>query len=87
MNIFARYQDEISAILKALVADGRLPVNLDLGRFVVEPPRDAMHGDLATNAAMVYAKEAKEHFANPRLFAEAIAANLRAVAGIEAVDI
>ena len=87
MNIFAHYQDEISAILKALVADGRLPASLDFQRFVVEPPRDATHGDLATNAAMVYAKEAKAHFANPRLFAEAIAANLRAVSGIEAVEI
>lgn len=87
MNIFAHYQSEITNILKALIADGRLPETLDLERFVVEPPRDAAHGDLATNAAMVYAKEAKANFANPKLFAEAIAANLRAVSGVAAVEI
>ena len=34
------------------------PAGLDLSRVVVEPPRDARHGDMATNAAMVLAKEA-----------------------------
>ena len=49
-------------------ADG--PPGIDLSRVVVEPPRDAAHGDLATNAAMVLAKEAK---AKPRELAEQIA--------------
>jgi len=87
MNIFAEFQGHLADILRALIADGRLPQGLDLSRFAVEPPREASHGDLATNAAMVYAKEAKVHFASPRLFAEAIAANLQAVAGVESVDI
>ena len=87
MNIFAEFQDHLAVILRALIADGRLPQDLDLARFVVEPPRDASHGDLATNAAMVYAKEAKAHFANPRLFAEAISANLQAVPGVDKVEI
>ncbi|MEI8277074.1 MAG: hypothetical protein WCG00_13875, partial [Hyphomicrobiales bacterium] len=30
----------------------------DLSRIVVEPPRDPTHGDMATNAAMVLAKDA-----------------------------
>jgi arginyl-tRNA synthetase len=50
--------------------------NLDLARFVVEPPRDPAHGDLATNAAMVYAKEARGAFASPRQLATEIAAAL-----------
>eukprot|EP01037_Dinobryon_pediforme_P006361 gene6361-6428_t len=87
MNIFAEFQDHLAAILRALIADGRLPQDLDLARFAVEPPRDASHGDLATNAAMVYAKEAKAHFTNPRLFAEAISANLQAVSGVDKVEI
>ncbi len=87
MNIFAHFQEEISNILKTMIADGRLPEHLDLQRFVVEPPRDASKGDIATNAAMIYAADAKVHFANPRLFAEAIAANLRAVTGVEEVTV
>jgi arginyl-tRNA synthetase len=76
MNIFATFQERIAAHLRRIIADGRLPADLDLGRFVVEPPRDPTHGDLATNAAMVYAKEAKVAFANPRQLATEIAAVL-----------
>ncbi len=86
MNIFALYQSRIVTILEQLTAAGRLPEGLDFSRLVVEPPRDASHGDLATNAAMVFAKEAREHFASPRLLAQAIASALlsdRDVAGSE----
>jgi len=76
MNLFAEFHDHIAAILRRIVASGRLPDDLDLGRFVVEPPRDPSHGDLAANAAMVYAKEAKAAFANPRQLAVEIAAAL-----------
>jgi arginyl-tRNA synthetase len=51
---------------------------------VVEPPRDAAHGDMATNAAMVLAKEAR---AKPRDLAEVIAAKLRADDLIASVDV
>ncbi len=53
-----------------------MPEDLDLGRFVVKPPRDPTHGVLAVNAAMVYAKEAKASFANPRQLATELAARL-----------
>ena len=46
---------------------------LDLSRVVVEPPRDAAHGDLSTNAAMVIAKPART---NPRQLADLIVADL-----------
>ena len=59
MNIFSEFEARVGKILAAMVAEGRLPAMLDLGRFTVEPPRDPSHGDLATNAAMVYAKDAK----------------------------
>jgi len=53
-----------------------LPRDLDLGRFVVEPPREAAHGDLSTNAAMVYAREAKQAGSNSRALAERLVADL-----------
>ncbi|PNG24818.1 arginine--tRNA ligase [Methylocella silvestris] len=73
MNIYADFHHRIAAILETIVASGRLPAELDLNRFVVEPPRDPSHGDLAANAAMVYAKEAKASFSNPRQLASEIA--------------
>ncbi len=76
MNIYAEFHTRIAAHLKRIIASGRLPADLDLARFVVEPPRDAAHGDLAVNVAMVYAKEAKASFANPRQLATELAAML-----------
>ncbi len=74
-NIFAAILDRVRAASDALAADGVLPRGLDQSRIVVEPPRDAAHGDMATNAAMVLAKDAGQ---KPRDLAEAIAAKLRA---------
>jgi len=58
--------------------------NAELSRIVVEPPRDATHGDMATNAAMVLAKEAGK---KPRDLAENIAAKLRADDKLTSVDV
>jgi arginyl-tRNA synthetase len=76
MNIFAEFHGRIATILAKIAASGRLPADLDFARFVVEPPRDPGHGDIAANAAMVFAKEAKPAFANPRALAVEIAAAL-----------
>jgi arginyl-tRNA synthetase len=86
-NIYAEFHARVLAILTAMVAQGRLPADLDLTRFVVEPPRDATHGDLAVNAAMVYAKEAKPHFANPKLLAAEIATALAANADVDGIEV
>jgi arginyl-tRNA synthetase len=74
-NIFAAVLDKVRAAGDALVAEGVLPAGIDQSRVVVEPPREAAHGDMATNAAMVLAKDAGK---KPRELAEAIAAKLRA---------
>ncbi|SFL85530.1 arginine--tRNA ligase [Methylobacterium pseudosasicola] len=74
MNIFALFEARVREAVEALTRVGQLPEGLDLGRVVVEPPRDSTHGDLATNAALVLAKEAKT---NPKALAEALAAELR----------
>ena len=83
-NIFAAVLDKVRAANQALVADGVLPPGIDQSRIVVEPPREAAHGDLATNAAMVLAKDAGK---KPRDLAEAIAAKLRADALVAKVDV
>jgi arginyl-tRNA synthetase len=56
----------------------------DLSRIVVEPPRDPTHGDMATNAAMMLAKDAGK---KPRELAESIAEKLRAEPSVEKVDV
>jgi arginyl-tRNA synthetase len=66
MNLFETYSARVAAALAALAERGALPAGLDLGRVVVEPTKDPAHGDLATNAAMVLAKEAGT---NPRALA------------------
>jgi len=75
MNLFSDIRAVVIASLDAMVAEGTLPEGLDLANVAVEPPRDASHGDMATNAAMVLAKPAKK---NPREIADALAAKLMA---------
>ncbi|NVN86405.1 MAG: arginine--tRNA ligase [Rhodopseudomonas sp.] len=81
---FANVLARVHAVCAGLIAEGVLPAGIDLARVVVEPPKDASHGDMASNAAMVLAKEAK---AKPRDLAEKIAEKLRADELIAAVEI
>lgn len=78
-NLFADMLSRVHRVCGAV-----LPAGLDLSRVVVEPPKDASHGDMATNAAMVLAKDAK---AKPRDLAETIAAQLRKDELVAAVEI
>jgi len=75
MNLFADIRALVLDCLDQMVTDGTLPAGLATAAVSVEPPRDAAHGDMATNAAMVLAKPAKM---NPRVIAEALAAKLLA---------
>jgi arginyl-tRNA synthetase len=84
LHLFADVLARVRAICAALATDGDWPSGVDLSRVVVEPPRDPSHGDMATNAAMVLAKEAK---LKPRDLADAMAARLRADALVEKVDV
>ena len=83
-NIFAEILDRVHSANDALVAAGVLPEAIDKSRVTVEPPRDPSHGDIATNAAMVLAKDAGR---KPRDLAEAIAEKLRADGLIAKADI
>jgi arginyl-tRNA synthetase len=83
-NIFAELLARVRGATDALVTAGALPAGLDQSRVTVEPPRDPSHGDIATNAAMVLAKDAGK---KPRDLAEAIAEKLRADDLVASVDV
>ena len=84
MNVFTHFRSVVETVLSDLSASGALPDGLDLAHVAVEPPRDASHGDIATNAAMVLAKQARM---KPRDIAEAMATGLQAVKGVAKVEI
>jgi arginyl-tRNA synthetase len=83
-HLFAVVLARVHAVCAALASEGNWPAGIDFSRVVVEPPRDAAHGDMATNAAMVLAKEAET---KPRDLADRIAEKLRADDLITAVDV
>src|SRR5260370_33183040 len=74
MNVFQVFTEHVRSAVTTLAKAGVFPSPPDLSRIVVEPPREASHGDLATNAAMALAKDAG---LKPRDLAEKIAAELR----------
>jgi len=84
MNIFALFEKRVADALDRLAGEGKIPSGLDVSRVVVEPPRDPSHGDLATNAAMVLAKEARM---NPRALAELLVADLQDDSRVTKVEI
>lgn len=70
MNLFSDIRELVIDSIATLTAQGTLPEGLVTDNVAVEPPRDAAHGDMATNAAMVLAKPAG---LKPRDIAEALA--------------
>ncbi len=74
MNVFGVFKLRVREAVERLIVAGRVPSGLDLSRVLVEPPREASHGDLATNAAMAIAKPAGM---SPRVLAELLAEDLR----------
>lgn len=84
MSLYAQYSALLDGVLDELQSDGTLPPQIDRRGIAVEPPRDPSHGDLATNAAMVLAKQAR---ANPRELAAAIAPKLEAVPAVTSIEI
>jgi arginyl-tRNA synthetase len=84
LSLYAQYAALLDGVLDDLVAEAVLPAELDRKNITVEPPRDAAHGDLATNAAMVLAKPSKT---NPRSLAELIKPKLEALPPVSSVEI
>lgn len=84
MNLFADIRTLVLDTLAEMQLEGTLPNDLDFKNVTVEPPRDALHGDMATNAAMVLAKIAKM---KPRDIADALAAKLKTDTRITSADV
>ena len=84
LSLYARFSQFLDTILDDLVAAGELPAGLNRGAVAVEPPRDPSLGDLATNAALVLSKSAGT---NPRALAGLIGPKLKALPGVESVEI
>jgi arginyl-tRNA synthetase len=83
-HIYLTIQSSVAKANNALIQLGVLPAGIDQTKVVVEPPRDPSHGDMATNSAMVLAKEAGK---NPRELAERTAEQLRSDRFIEQVEV
>ena len=84
MNIHQSFLANIRATIAELGTDGILPADLDTSKISAEPPREAGHGDISTNAAMVLAKAAKMQ---PRDIAEHLAARLGALDTVTEVKV
>lgn len=83
-TLYAAFSDKVEQVLLALVSEGTLPAEANFSNVTLEPPRDPSHGDLATNAAMVLAKQAKT---NPRALAEIIVPRLEMVEGVAGAQV
>ena len=84
MNIFTEFQNTLKSVISTLQQDGFLPVQLDLKKVRVEPPKDSNHGHVSTNVALIFAGHAKMP---ARGLAMKIANNLAAQPDIFAVDV
>ncbi len=84
MNLFADIRALVLDALAQMQTEGSLPDDLNFANVAVEPPRDPLHGDMATNAAMVLAKAAKM---KPRDIADALAVKLAADDRVTVADV
>jgi arginyl-tRNA synthetase len=83
-DIFAEMLTRVRRASDELITAGILPAGIDLSRVTVEPPRDQSHGDMATNVAMVVAKDAGK---KPRELADAYAHRLRTDGLVGSVEV
>ena len=78
VNIFETYRNHILAAVEQILPGYKTDA------VTLEPPRDAAHGDLSTNAAMVLAGQAKQ---KPRDIAEKLAEQLRSLPEVTEVTV
>jgi len=84
MTIYKKMNAAVAGVLDVAVKDGALAFEGAVPAFVVEPPRDVAHGDMATNIAMTLTKLAKKP---PRAIAEILKPRLEALPDVAAVEI
>lgn len=84
MNLFLQIKAHIDRVIEGMIASGLLPDDVRNQPITVEPPRDASHGDMSTNAAMVLAGKAKS---NPKALAETLVAQFQSIPHLTEVTI
>src|SRR5215813_9753087 len=84
MNVFNTIRGDILESIEALAKAGKLAAGLDASKLAVEPPREAAHGDVSTNAALVLSKPAG---LKPRDFASLLVGELKQRADVESAEI
>ena len=84
MNVFSYFHRQIAIAVEALAEAGALPAELDLGAVAVEPPRDASHGDVASNVGLVLASQAGK---KPREIATSVAEALAQLPEVAAAEV
>ena len=84
MDVFAGFHGRVLAAVQQLKHDGVVPQDASIEGIALDPPKDAGHGDLATNAAMVLAKPAG---VPPRALAERLAPLIAVDSHVEKVEI
>jgi len=84
MDVFAGFQGRVLAAVQQLKHDGVVPPEASIEAITLEPPKDASHGDLATNAAMVLAKVTGKP---PRALAERLAPLIAADSYVDRAEV
>jgi len=84
MNVFHHFEQLVADAIAAAGSAGELPADLATANVTVEPPRDPGHGDVATNAALVLAKPARQ---NPRDIAASLAGRLKSADGVASAEV
>src|SRR5262249_43570701 len=83
-NVYSSIKSEILTILAQMQARGELPAELALDAIDVMPTREASHGDMATNAAMVLAAKASK---KPKELAEQLIQYIQKISHVETVEL
>jgi arginyl-tRNA synthetase len=81
MDVFALFSARVGNAMQVLFPEAGADL---IARIVVEPPRDAAHGDLSTNAAMVVAKPLGK---NPRDVANALVEHFKHDMDVTSVEV
>ncbi|HLC08727.1 MAG TPA: arginine--tRNA ligase, partial [Methyloceanibacter sp.] len=84
MDVFTGLHERVLAAVEQLKHDGVVPKDTSLAGVTLEPPKEASHGDLATNAAMVLAKAASMA---PKALAERLSPLISVDPNVESVEI
>jgi len=82
MNVFSLFEQKVRNAVES--SDFAAGISLNQAAVTVEPPRDPAHGDFATNAAMVLAKQVGR---NPRDIAGTIASALAVDRDVLSADV